>query len=209
MTVDPSRTAQLTWGFALAIGLVIAFLVSFWLATTLLSARLLPGSVDAELRWDLAFLNGTMGLFGLAAVLVAARLAFGRWTAVGSLALGVAGAGLTLSIVQELVLHEWAQVHIGQYEFDHVFPTALLSWATIGVAVSAFATLIAPRRASLAPSLGLWLAAAFIWLVTVSNIPGTLDGIEPESWALAVLIGLAAVYAAACVAVSVLRLRRA
>lgn len=202
------RTAWM-WGAILAVGLVGAFLLAFWLATTSRAAGLLPGSADAELRWDLAFLNGTMGLFGLAAVLASARLAFGWWAPVRPLALAVAVTGIALAIVQELVLHEWAQVHIGQYEFDHVFPTALLSWATIGVAVTAFAAMVAPRGAVLPPSLGLWMAAGWVWLVTLSNVPGALDGIEPESWMLAIFIGLAAAFAGVCAVVCGRRLVRA
>lgn len=202
MSIGPTSSKAWAWGIALLTGLVLAFLVAFWLATTLLSAGLLPGSTDAGLRWDLAFLNATMGITGLAAVMAVARAVFGSWPRVSALALMVALVGIGLAIAQELALHEWARVHVGQYEFDHVFPTALLSWATIGVAVTAFAALVAPRAAVLPPSIGLWLAAGWVWLVTLSNVPGALDGIEPESWLLAILIGMSAVYAAACLVAS-------
>lgn len=196
------------WGFCLLIGWILAFLAAFGIASTLVSRDLLPGSIDTNLRWDLAFLNATMGVLGLVTVLGVARVVFGCWPSAKAWHVAVAIVGFVISISEELVLHEWAEVHIGQYEFDYVAPTAVLSWTTILVAVTAFATLVAPRGAALPPTLGLWAAGAFVGVVTLMNVPGLRDGIEPESWTLAILIGLSAVYALGCISLGVRRVRR-
>lgn len=188
--------------------MAIAFTAAFGIASTLLSRDLLPGSSDTSLRWDLAVLNATMGLLGLVTVLGVARAVFGHWPRVKAWHVVIPIVGFVISISQELVLHEWAQVHIGQYEFDHVAPTAVLSWTTIIVAVSAFASVIAPPGASLPPIVGLWAASGGVILITLMNAPGLRDGIEPESWALAILIGASAVYAIVTIAVVARVVRR-
>lgn len=196
------------WGTCLVIGWVLAFLAAFGIASTLASRDVLPGSLDTDLRWDLAFLNATMGVLGLMTVPGVARVVFGHWPRVRAWHLVVPVVGFATSIAEEVVLHEWAQVHIGQYDFDHVAPTAMLSWTTILVAVSAFAALVSPRGTALPPSLGLWAASAVVLLITVLNAPGLGDGIEPESWTLAILIGLSAIYAIGCAGVAVWQTRR-
>lgn len=164
--------------------------------------------MDISLRWDLAFLNGTMGTLGLVAVLAVGRLVFGSSPRVRPWHLLIPIIGFAISIAQELILHEWVEVHIGQYDFDHVAPTAVLSWTTILVAVSVFAGLVAPRGSALPPRLSLLAAASIVLLITVMNAPGLADGIEPESWTLAILIGLSAIYAIGCVGVAALQTRR-
>ena len=196
------------WGIGLVIGWGLAFLAAFWIATTLMSRDLLPGSIDTNLRWDLAFLNATMGVLGLVTVVSVARVVFGYWPRVRAWHLVVPVVGFAISIAEELVLHEWAEVHIGQYEFDHVAPTAVLSWTTILVAVSVFAALVAPRARELPPMLGVWAASSVVLLITLMNAPGLGDGIELESWTLAILIGLSAVYAIGCVGVAFWHTRR-
>lgn len=196
------------WGICLPIGWVLAFLAAFGIASTLVSRDVLPGPLDTALRWDLAFLNATMGVLGLMTVLGLARVVFGHWPRFRAWHVAVPIVGFAISIAEELVLHEWAQVHIGQYDFDHVAPTAMLSWTTILVAVSAFAALVSPRGAALPPSLGLWSACAFALLITWLNAPGLGDGIETESWPLAILIGLSAIYAIGCVSVAAWQTRR-
>lgn len=196
------------WGICLLIGMAVAFTAAFGIASTLRSRDLLPGLFDTSLRWDLAVLNATMGLLGLVTVLGVARAVFGRWPRVRAWHVVIPIVGFVISISQELVLHEWAQAHIGQYEFDHVAPTAVLSWTTIIVAVSAFASVIAPPGAALPPIVGLWAASGGVILITLMNAPGLRDGIEPESWALAILIGASAVYAIVTIAVVALVVRR-
>lgn len=204
---SPSTGALWMWTGGLALGAILAFLLPFGITSTLLFL-VWPGSVDASLRWDLALLNGTMGVLGIAAVLVTARLAFRTWLRVMPWQVLVVVGGIAIAIAEELVLHEWAEVHIGQYAFDYVAPTAFLSWVTVLVAVSGFATLAAPRRAAVAPLLTASIAAALVWLIMLLNAPGIVDGIEPESWGLAILIGLAALYALTVVALGIRRVAR-
>jgi hypothetical protein len=196
------------WGACLLAGWVVAFLAAFGIASTLLSRDLLPG-MDTNLRWDLAFLNATMGVLGLVAVLGVRRIVFGSWPRVRPWHLLIPSVGVVISIAQDLVLHEWVEVRIGQYDFDHVAPTAVLSWATILVAVSVFAVFVAPRGRALPPSLGLWAASSVVLLITFMNAPGLGDGIEPESWTLATLIGMSAMYAIGCALVAAWQARRA
>lgn len=197
------------WGACLLAGWVLAFLAAFGIASTLLFWDLLSGGMEANLRWDLALLNATMGVLGLVAVIGVGRLVFGSWQRVRPWHLLIPIVGFVISIAQELTLHEWAEVHIGQYDFDHVAPTAVLSWATILVAVSVFAAFVAPRGRALPPSLGLWAASSVVLLITFMNAPGLGDGIEPESWTLAMLIGMSAMYAIGCVLVAAWQARRA
>jgi hypothetical protein len=192
----------------LLVGGAVAFLVAFAITSALVSWDLWPGSADAGLRWDLALLNGTMGLLGTAAVLAAARLAFATWPHITLRLLILPVAGIGIAIAQELVLHEWAEVHVGQYDFDNMLPTAVLSWTTILVAAGCLAVLVAPSCAALVPMLGLTAAVGYVCWIALANAPGLADGIEADSWPLAILIGLAAVYAVGCVVVGFQKLRR-
>ncbi len=186
--------ATVLWACGLAIGGAVAFLGAFGVLSVLGSWGLIA-SDSAAMRWDLAILLGVMGALGVAGVLAAGRLAFGTWPrpTVGQLLLPAAGVAIAMAV--ELALHEWARVHIGMYEFDHVMPTAILPWVTILAGLSAFAALIAPPGAAVPPLLGSWLAAGAAILITLSNAPGVMDGIELESWPLAILIGIAMAYA--------------
>lgn len=203
------RATTWIWGACLLAGWVLAFLAAFGIASTLLSRDLLPGRMDTNLRWDIAFLNATMGVLGMVAVLGVRRIVFGSWLGVRPWHLLIPLVGFAISIAHDLVLHEWVEARIGQYDFDHVAPTAVLSWTTILVAVSVFASLVAPRGRAFPPMTSLMAAVSIVLLITVMNAPGLGDGIEPESWTLAMLIGLSATYAIGCVLVAARQARRA
>lgn len=193
------------WTVCLLVGAVVAFLGAFGVLSALASWGLVAADADATLRWDLALLLGVMGGLGVGAVLMAGRLAFGAWPKPTFRQLLVPAVGVAVAIAVELALHAWATAHIGMYEFDHVMPTAILSFVTILVGLGAFAVLIAPPGAALIPLLGSWVAAGAIVLIAVSNVPGVTDGVEPESWPLAILIGVAMLYAIAVVVIAIRR----
>lgn len=209
MTCDRQRVSPLgawAWGACLIVGWVLAFLVAFGTAGTAQSRDFWPSTAEASLRLDLALLLTLMGLLGLGASSAATRVVFGRWPSVRLPQLVVPCAGIALAIGVELTLHEWARVHIGQYEFDHMGITAITSRILVGCAVAAFAVALSPPGAGFPPLLSVVGAAAIIALVLVSNAPGLRDGIEPESWPLAILIGLSAAYVVGAVVIAVRRM---
>jgi hypothetical protein len=190
------------WAVALVIGSVSAFFGAFGLAAILRSVNAWPETLDSTVRWDLAALYGLMALLGLVAVLASVRLAFGSWPRFNGRQLVLPIVGTVIAIAQELALHEWARIRIGGYEFDVFMPTAVLAWASLAVAVGTFAAHIAPRRAVFVPLLGTSAMAGSVLIITLMNVPGLVDGIHAESWPLAILIGVSAIYAVGCVAIS-------
>ena len=58
-----------------------------------------------------------------------------------------------------------------------------------------FGIAVAAGRAAVPPACAALLLAAGILVVGWSNVPGLADGIEAESWPLAIAVALAAVYA--------------
>ena len=205
------RTAHATmtwiWGISLVMGWTVAFLAAFGIASTLGSAGVWPAG-EAVARLDLAALGITMAVLGTVVVLASCRLVFGCWPTVRVWHIAVLLVGVGLAVAVELALHEWARVHIGQYEFDHMGPTAFLASLVLFVAAASFATLIAPVDAEWPPLLAAGLATLLIVVVLVGNVPGLNDGIEPESWALAVLIGISAAYSLGCVVLGARRVGR-
>lgn len=201
------RSRTWLWAACLLLGATVAFLVAFAI-TSAIGSRGLLGSTDAGLRWDLAVLNGTMGLLGLAAVVGAARVAFGAWPNLMGWPLVVAAMGISVAIAQELALHQWVEAHVGQYDFDNVLPTALLSWTTLLVTAVAFAALVAPSRAVQVPFSALLVATSVACWITAMNTRGLADGIAADSWPLAVLIGVSALFAVGCLVIGAWRLRR-
>ena len=182
--------------------LVVAFVIAVY------AGQLGLGRSDGDLgtRLDLALFLLLISLFGSLAALASARLVFGRWPAVPPVAILVAGVGVALAIAVELALHEWARVRFGSYyDPDMVGWTAGLAYALALSAAVSFAVLIAPHGAAEPPLLGAIGLAVPIWLAVGLNVPGLLDGIELESWPLAILVGLSGVYALAAVLIGARR----
>ena len=193
------RSAQWIWaGLSLA-GLVVAFLASGGIAVTLLSRGLLPNVADG-LRLDLALFLLLFGLLGMVGVLVAARLAFGRWLEVrtGQLVFPLVGVGLAIG--EELALHEWAEASIGHYDWDFIGWTAALSFGLVVLAVASLGLAIAPASARLGPATGIRLAAVLVLFAVLTNVPNLVDGIGPSSWPLVLLVGMSGLYALVAVA---------
>lgn len=182
----------------------LAWFGSLWVALPL--AGLIPpvivnsGAPDGSLRWDLAVFLSINGSLSLAASIGIGRLIFGRRFRVAPLDFVVPAIGLALAIAIELALHGWAQARYSYYDWDFVRWTAGLSALVVVTAVATFGVLIAPSRSSIAPRTWQVVGASLVLLIVASNVPGLGDGIEPESWPLAVLIGLSALYVCLVVA---------
>lgn len=183
------------WALLTIVGLVIAFLAAFGAAVVVVSRGMVPDAVPGGLRLDLGVFLLLIGAFGIGAVLVAARVAFGSWLEARPPHLVLPAAGITLAIGIELALHEWARESIGQYDWDFIGWTAGLSFGVVLIAVAWFGVIVAPPGAGAPPRIGLGLSAIVVILVALSNVPGLGDGIGPHSWPLAILVGSAAIYA--------------
>ena len=153
---------------------------------------LIPLGHDAEV----AVLSVAWGINSLVGVLLAARLVVGRWLAVPFGAIAIAGIGIGLSATVHVVLQQWARERFGYYDPELVWWTAGLFTVLIGLATSAFGAYLAPRELVMWPLLGVALGGTGILLIVLTNVAGTMDGIEPGSWPLAVWVGLSGLYAA-------------
>jgi hypothetical protein len=193
----PPVTAARAWLWAALtiVGLVVAFLAAFGVAVTVISWALFPDAGQGSLRLDLAGLLFLIGTFGTGALLAAGRVAFGSWLDVRPRQLIPPAAGVGVAIGVELALHQWAWLSIGSYDWDLIGWTAGLSFCVVLVAVAWFGVTVAPRGATAPPRIGLGLSALLVLLIVLSNVPGVGDGIGPQGWSLAILVGSAAIYA--------------
>jgi len=126
---------------------------------------------------------------------------------VSALSLVVALLGIALGVGIEVALHEWAERRYGYYDPELVSWTAALSALVVLTALGAFGVLIAARRAVVGALVALGIVAIGVLAVVASNVPGLGDGVAPESWPLAVLVGLSGAYAVAAAVVGARRLR--
>lgn len=145
------------------------------------------------------------GALSLSGVLVAGRLAFGRWLQVSAVAFLLAGTGIFLSAIVNVVLQQWAVARFGYFDPDFVWWTAGLFAVLVGLATATFGVLVAPPGAAGWPLAFVLLGAAGVAFIVLGNVPGLGDGIEPESWPLAIWIGTSGLYAAAVTVASVIR----
>ena len=189
------RARAWLWAALTIVGLVIALLAAFGLATSVVSRGMFADAGSGSLRLDLAGFLLLTGAFGMGAVLIAGRLTLGSWLEPRRRHLIPPAAGVTLAIGVELALHEWARVSYGYYDPDFIGPTAGLSFSVVLVAVAWFWLSVAPPGATAPPRIGLGLSAILVGLIVLSNVPGLRDGIGPNSWPLAILVGWSAVYA--------------
>ena len=147
------------------------------------------------------------GGLSLVGVLVAGRVAFGHLPRVGLPAVILAGTGIVLSAIVHVALQQWTIARFGYYDPEFVWWTAGLFAVLIGLATSCFAVFVAPPGAQVWPLAFVIVFAAATTFIVLGNLPGLGDGIEPESWPLAIWIGLSGVYAALVTIASVLRAR--
>lgn len=185
-------------------------LLSFagWLAATGATLPVASAiSPASPVRVDLAVWMVLTMVVSLAVVVVSARVVFGTWPRVGSLAVLVALVGVALAIAEELLLHDWAEARFGHYDAQLVWWTASLSGLMIATSIAAFGTLVAPRGARLAPMVCQAVGTLAIVLVLATNIDGLADGIRPESIPLAIAMSLCGVFAVAATAGAVIAWR--
>ena len=210
MTARSPNASAATWIWALLS--VAAWIASFIAAFGAMAALGTLGWIGPDfggVRHDLALLLALHGILAAAGVLGASRLVFERWSVVRIADGIILLVGLCLAVAIELVLHEWLEVRYRSNDtWDIVGPTALLSIDVVAVAVSTFAVRVAPHGSALPALLAQVMASVLVGLIVLSNVGGVLDGVEPESWALAVLVGLSAVYATAVVLIGVRRVAR-
>jgi hypothetical protein len=193
MITEPGRPlrAALAWTALALAGLVLAFLASFAVATTLLSAGV---DLAGTLRFDLALFLALLGALGIAGVFAGARLAYGGWPVVAVAPFVLPTLGIAIAMGEELALHAWAEASIGFYDSDFVGWTAGLSFALVGMAVARFGWEIAPPSAEWSPRLWTRIGAALVLFAVLSNAPGALDGIGPDSGPIAVMVVACGLY---------------
>jgi hypothetical protein len=187
MTVTPGR--GLTWaalsftGFAASLFAVLPFVFAMKLVW------------DAPHLAQMGAWSVVWGVLSVVGVLVAARLVFGAWLRPRPLGVAVAGVGIGLSAVLNVVLLQWETTRFGYIEPELVGLTAGLFAVLIGLSVAAFGALLVPRRLIGWPLAMVALAFAGVAIIVVSNLAGLADGIGAESWPLAICVGLSGVYA--------------
>lgn len=189
---------------------------------TALSVGLFGASLFAG-AGSLVFVEGQLGLhhgFGLAAwsvvwgvlgctgVLIAGRIAFGRWLAVPRGGIGLAAIGIALAALVENLLYAWSVARYGRFEPDFIGESTLLFATLVALAVAGLALRVAPAAALAAARIAMLAAAAATVLIVAFNLPGLADGIGADSWPLAIAIGCAGLYALGVVALALRRLRR-
>jgi hypothetical protein len=147
------------------------------------------------------------GTLAVAGVLISGRLAFGRWLRVSVAAFVVAATGIGLSATFNVVLQQWANARFGEFDAEYVEWSAALFAVLIGFATAAFGVFVAPRSAIAWPLGYVLFGFALIAVIIVLNVPGLADGIDPESWPLAIWLGLSGLYAALVTVASIQRAR--
>ena len=184
-------------------------LASFLAASTGIFVVKTVGRLFAEVPHlvEMAEWSVVWGVLALVGVLVGGRLAFGRWLQVSVIALVIAGIGIALSAIVHVVLQQWAVARFGYYDAEFVWWTAGLFAVLIGLATSAFGVFVAPRGAANWPLAFVLLGGALATFIVLGNLPGLSDGIEPESWPLAIWLGISGLYAAAVTLASAMKAR--
>jgi hypothetical protein len=187
--VIPRGTAAgLTWAAVSLGAFVAAAFVSLPVATGFGDLLRVPDTFAFTVIW---------GCLAIVSVLGAGRIAFGEWLRVNVTALSVAAVGIGLAVGVDITLHEWALARFGYYDPDQVWWSAGLFAVLIGLATATIGVLVAPSGYAWWPAAFALAGAAGVLFVVLSNVPGLRDGIEAESWPLAIWIGLAGVYAMA------------
>lgn len=121
----------------------------------------------------------------------------------------LADAGITLSATVHVVLQQWAIARFGYMDADYIGLTAGLFAVLIGLATATFGVLVAPRGTAAWPLTFVLLGATLAILTILGNAPGLTDGIEPQSWPLAIWLGISGLYAVLVTIMSIERARHA
>jgi hypothetical protein len=138
-------------------------------------------------------------------VLGTARLSFGAWPEVGLRAAAVLIGGVALAGAVDGSLRDWATGRFSYFDPELIGVTGLFFAVVVGVAAAGFGALIAPtRRAAWPATLATIFGVVATIFVLIANLGGLADGHDPESYLLAAVMAVAAVYV---VIVAVLALR--
>lgn len=188
-----SRSNTRQRGFVWAILSVSTFAGALYATVGLLS--LVHRFVDPPHLLDLTLLSIIWGALSLAGVVVGGRLVLGAWLPVRWSALTVAALGIGLSAAVSVALNQWQVERFGYPDPDLVGWTFGLFAVLVGVGTAGFGVFIAPPRARIWPMLATSAGMALTLLIVAVNLPGLADGIERQSWPLAVLIAASGLYA--------------
>ena len=195
--VIPDSTASGLYWAGLSLGaFVAAAFVSLPVATGFGGVLRVPDTAAVTVTW---------GCLAIGSVLGAGRIAFGRWLPVNVAALFVAALGIGLAVGVDTTLREWATARLGYYDPDQVWWSAGLFAVLIGLATATFGVLVAPSGYARWPAAFALAGAAGVLFIVLSNVPGLGDGIDPQSWPLAIWIGLGGAYALAAGALAVVK----
>ncbi|HEX2142527.1 MAG TPA: hypothetical protein VHK28_09710 [Candidatus Limnocylindria bacterium] len=195
-------------GLAWAVISFAFFLVALFATLPILAAVRLFIATDHLV--EMAEWSVVWGALSLCGVLVAGRIAFGDWLRVGLPGFLVGGTGIALSAIVHVVLQQWAITRFGYFDADFVgWWTGGLFAVLIGLATGAFGVFVAPRGAAAWPLIAVLLGFAGVLLVLLGNLSGLADGIAPESWPLAIWLGISALYAAGAATSATVRVRAA
>lgn len=143
---------------------------------------------------ELAAFIVTWGVLGMAGAASLGRLILGQVEIVHRDALCASGVGLALAAVLQVVLHDWAVAKLGYYEPDVIGPTVMLPLGLAPFAVALFGVAVAHPAFDLAPRIAVIAGGLMAMGAVALNIPGTLDGIEARSIALAVVLASVPAY---------------
>jgi hypothetical protein len=203
--ITASRAAP-PWGPAAwtAISLVFFLAALFGSMVVNAAAQL---AIDIPHLAQMAEWSLVWGGLSVAGVMVAGRLSFGSWLRVTAKGLTLAATGIGLSAVVHVVLQQWAVARFGYYDPEFVWWTGGLFAVLVGLATSTFGVFAAPPGAARWPLAFVLTGAAAVAFIVLGNLPGVGDGIEPESWPLAIWLSISGLYAAVVTIACVIRAR--
>jgi hypothetical protein len=162
MTRGIAVPASLAWATLSCVGFVAALFAT--LPVMAVAQMVAPISH----LWEMAAWSVIWGCLSLACVLIAARLAFGRWLAITPLAVIGASVGIALSAIVHVVLQQWEIDRFGIVDPDMVGWTAGPFAVLIGQATAVFGSLIAPAGARGWP-VALTVGGALLGLAVVAS----------------------------------------
>lgn len=192
----------LAWGILSLVGFIAAFVATLMLGVQTEYAFGLPHSVGLGI--------GALGWVSAGGLLTipAARLAFGAWPQVRTVAWLLLLLGALVSAAHIGVLADWAIGRYGYSDPDYIGPTFSLFGVVAAAAVAGFGIQIAPRWAAWLPFLAMVGGVALAIAIISWNIPGLADGLGRDSGPLAAVTVAAALYIGAVGVLSIARLRR-
>lgn len=190
-----SRWAAIGFGLYVVVGIASLFAVATFEGTIFgpFGIEVAAGTVGLSLRNGLHHV-----VWGLAVALVAVPIGRRLVPAVAfdrPLAAFVLVCGALLAGVSEFLLNEWARDRFGYFDPEYVGFAGFAPAATLAQALAAWAALSVPR-ASRSALLGVLLAAVgSLALALLPSLPGVVDGIDPASIPLVIVLLLDGAFA--------------